>query len=344
MTVLIGLVRMSRFYRLNSAIFLVLAGALVAAPGAATAELLGPVACVFLAGASMNVLNDLLDKEGDELTNPSKPLVSGSVRLWQAMLATTVLAIGAVLVIGFAVDTTYALVGTLGLYGIVILCGYLYARLKKYGWLGPIISAIPGGLIVIVGFVMMGGRGLPALAVFVAGYGVIRGLANNLLASLQDVDADPKAGTMTVAVRLGAPTTFALAVGLNVVLIAGVVALAVHNEEVAAATALALLALAILGATSVSAIRTSGEEGRGRARRQRDQGWYNQSRMITETGLVAAFSPVAGIIAGVGLQALWAGGTAFEAWSSSRDPANTAETAAADLTASAALVEPGEPL
>jgi 4-hydroxybenzoate polyprenyltransferase len=311
---LTGLITMSRFYRLNSAIFLVIAGALVAEPDAGALLIAGPVVCVFLAGASMNILNDVLDKKGDELTNPRKPLVAGTVQVWQALATIVVLVVVALLVAALVVETPRAYIVTLGLYGGVIVCGYLYARLKRYGWLGPLISAVPGGFLGLIGYVMVGGTGLPALLVFVAVYGIVRGLANNLLASLQDVDTDPKAGTLTVAVQLGAPKTLLLAVVMNGLLIAAVVGIASYNDELLPALPIALFAALVLVVTSLSSIRTSSEAGRGRDQRQKDQFWYNQSRMITETALVAAFSPLLGVVAGLVLQGLWAGGTLYERW------------------------------
>ncbi|MCI4365610.1 MAG: geranylgeranylglycerol-phosphate geranylgeranyltransferase [Thermoplasmata archaeon] len=170
-----------------------------------------------LVTAGGNVLNDLLDMEGDRTNHPDRPLVTGAVsRRAARSLAIGLFVGGAVVVV--PVVFVQPLVGALLAAAIAALLVYEF-RLKSAGLAGNLVVAALTGLVFVYGAAAAGNVVL--LAPFAA-MGFLATLSREVIKDMEDVAGDvgratlPKTRGMGVAGGV-ARGTVAVAIGLSAV-------------------------------------------------------------------------------------------------------------------------------
>jgi len=96
-----------------------------------------------------NVLNDLLDLEGDRTNHPDRPLVTGEVSVGGARgLAVALFVLGVVVAVPVAVEEP--LVGVILVVAVALLLAYEF-RFKKAGFAGNLVVAFLTGVVFLYG-------------------------------------------------------------------------------------------------------------------------------------------------------------------------------------------------
>ena len=211
-----------------------------------------------LAGASTalvtaggNVLNDILDLEGDRVNHPDRPLVTGAVSVASAR----VLAVGlfvAGIEVAIPVAIAEPLVGLILAIAVGALLGYEF-RLKVRGLSGNLVVAMLTGLVFLYGGAAAGNALL--LAPF-AGMAFLATLGREITKDMEDVAGDVGRRTlpMTHGVRAASASargSVAVAIALSFVPLAWFVSLAtlagiMYLVLVLAADAVFVLSIAYL--------------------------------------------------------------------------------------------------
>lgn len=245
--------------------------------------------------AVMWVVNDLLDAERDRTSAPYLPLPSGIVgrrhALGLAALLGAVFLGGLVTLAGRALDLALALAAVPA----ALATMKLYGRTKG-AWFSPLLASSASFSAPFWVWICAGHRGVAPFALLFA-VTSLHGVHANLRAQLRDIEGDPKAGTVTLAVRLGARRTFWLAVAVRLVELAGVAALALGWGVAAGVLWLipvvALLAVGLAGARRVYA-RTRDRVGQTAA-----LGLWVYISWLTEIAILGAFHPRLAAVAAV---------------------------------------------
>jgi len=126
-------------------------GAMMLAPGTPDLQL---IVCALLgttfAVASANSLNMVLERRSDGLMRrtQTRPLPQGRVPTWVAAYFGICLALGSLMLLGWAVNTPTMLLGALALAMYVLV----YTPLKKHTPLALIIGAVPGAMPPLMGW------------------------------------------------------------------------------------------------------------------------------------------------------------------------------------------------
>ncbi len=177
-----------------------------------------------LAGASTalvtaggNVLNDLLDLEGDRTNHPDRPLVTGEISVRTARVLTAGLFVAGV---GVAVPValSYPLVGGILAVAVASLLGYEF-RLKARGFAGNLTVALLTGLVFLYGGAAAGDA--LVLAPFAA-MAFLATLSREVIKDMEDVRGDVGRSTLPQTAGMGAAAavargTVASAIVLSVV-------------------------------------------------------------------------------------------------------------------------------
>jgi 4-hydroxybenzoate polyprenyltransferase len=298
---------MSRTFLSNLATWAALIGWLAADPelgsGGRMASLV--VAIIALNGA-MFIVNDILDADGDAVTAPYLPLPNGLLSLRQAWLAVGVGLLIAVLGIVLAAPSPGRLAAAAALILLGIVLSAAYSKAKDFGIWGSITVALPQSIPAVVAWVLAGGGPVDE-ALLVLAYLLLASISNNILAALRDFEKDPEAGNRTLAVRIGAPGAFRAAALTGFAALVPVVVLAVVRPG--------WWALAFAGAGSLihlfcypRLLRNFAEPERGRTQRLADQRLWKLGEYIKHSSVIAAFHPIAGLVAGVVLYVCLRGG------------------------------------
>jgi 4-hydroxybenzoate polyprenyltransferase len=300
---------MTRFHRLSSPLLISVAGWYAGEEqrgGWRLAAFIGYVGCQ--AGAAM-ILNDLLDREADAVTNDQTPLPQGVVSPLAAATGVVVCAVGGVLLVLAASPEAGARLLGCGFAVGTVVVSVLYSRFKAAGAVASALAAIPFGFAALAGVVL--GGGAPARTIVpLAAYALLRGFFTNIAVALRDIDGDPLVGVRTVPVRVGAPRAFTWCCAASVGLAGLVIWLAVDHDHPWPAVPAAAVAIALVAAVASGIYRELSRPNRTRADRLAVLRAYDQERLIVDAGLVAAFAPVAGIVTGLLFEALWVAGTA----------------------------------
>jgi geranylgeranylglycerol-phosphate geranylgeranyltransferase len=138
-----------------------------------------------LVTAGGNVLNDLLDLEGDRTNHPDRPLVTGAISLPSARALVVVLFLGGVLV-AIPVILLQPLVGVLLAVAVAALLGYEF-RLKARGFVGNAIVGFLTGMVFLYGGAAAGHALL--LAPFAA-MAFFATLSREVIKDMEDVAGD----------------------------------------------------------------------------------------------------------------------------------------------------------
>lgn len=168
---------------------------------------------LLLAGASTalvtaggNVLNDLLDIEGDRLNHPDRPLVTGEISVPSArVFAALLFVFGAVVVIPVAL--VEPLVAVILVLAVALLLAYEF-RFKQAGFVGNLVVAFLTGVVFIYGAAAAGN------AIVLVPFGAMAFLATlsrEVIKDMEDVAGDVGRRTLPQRRGLGAASGVARA-------------------------------------------------------------------------------------------------------------------------------------
>jgi len=157
-----------------------------------------------LVTAGGNVLNDLLDLEGDRTNHPDRPLVTGEVSVRAARgLAVTLFVLGALVVI--PVVLAQPLVGLILVVAVASLLGYEF-RFKSAGFVGNIVVAFLTGVVFLYGAAAAGN--VLVLVPFAA-MAFLATLSREVIKDMEDVAGDVGRTTLPKTYGLGAAAAVA---------------------------------------------------------------------------------------------------------------------------------------
>ena len=152
-------------------------------------------ACVTAGG---NVLNDVLDIEGDRVNHPDRPLVRGEFSVREARsLATGLFAAGGLLIV--PIVAAVPLVGAIYVVAVVALLGY-ELRLKARGFVGNGVVALLTGLVFLYGGAAVGSA---LLVVPFAVLAFLATLSREVTKDIEDMGGD--VGRRTLPMTRGVP-------------------------------------------------------------------------------------------------------------------------------------------
>jgi protoheme IX farnesyltransferase len=137
-------------------VFAAFVGALLAAgPGADLLRLAEASAWIGLVGASSSIFNQVLERDTDRLMQRThlRPLVTGRVRMRDAIFAGAALALAGTLGLALQFNLLSALLALATLLGYVLV----YTPLKRVSTLNTAIGAIPGAMPPLLGHVAIAG-------------------------------------------------------------------------------------------------------------------------------------------------------------------------------------------
>jgi 4-hydroxybenzoate polyprenyltransferase len=170
--------------------------------------------------ALLMVLNDWIDAEKDRRSAPYLPIPSGVVRRSSALLEGLGFGIAFLTLLWVLGSDFRAVAITLATIPPALATIKIYGRTKS-AWYSPVLASTAAASGPLWGWLLAGHRN-PALFGQVFAIAMIHGLHTNLRAQLRDIEGDPKAGNVTVAVRLGAKKTFWLTIALRAVELGGI--------------------------------------------------------------------------------------------------------------------------
>jgi len=152
-----------------------------------------------LVTAGGNVLNDLLDLEGDRTNHPDRPLVTGEVTVGAARgLATALFVLGVLVVI--PVVLAEPLVGMILAVAVVSLLGYEF-RFKKAGFVGNLVVAFLTGVVFLYG--AAAAANVLVLLPFAA-MAFLATLSREVIKDMEDIAGDVGRTTLPKTYGLGA--------------------------------------------------------------------------------------------------------------------------------------------
>ncbi len=160
-------------------------------------------ACVTAGG---NVLNDLLDLEGDRTNHPDRPLVTGEISVRAARgLAVALFVLGAAVVVPVAIEEP--LVAVVLVVAVALLLAYEF-RFKKAGFAGNLVVAFLTGVVFLYGGAAAG-NAIVLLPFAVMAF--LATLSREIVKDMEDVAGD--VGRTTLPKRYGLGTASARARG-----------------------------------------------------------------------------------------------------------------------------------
>jgi 4-hydroxybenzoate polyprenyltransferase len=241
-----------------------------------------------LARGSSNVINDIVGREEDRLSNPWLPLPSGLLDLRQAVATLLALAAG---VVGFAAAASAswsAFAVSLGLLvlGGVLIVGY---SLMSGGLPAIAVAAMPYPVLALIAWALAQEGGAQIAPVLVACW--CYGAGSQILGKVWDVDADREQGKRTVAVRFGPADSLRAAAACDLGAIAGALLAAAGQGRLPPVLGLAVLLLVALLAAYRDAVPQQESAGvHGRFARVKAMRTLSRARLGTLLLLLAAFS------------------------------------------------------
>jgi geranylgeranylglycerol-phosphate geranylgeranyltransferase len=167
-----------------------------------------------LVTAGGNVLNDLLDVEGDRKNHPDRPLVTGAISLGSARgLAVGLFGLGAAVAVPVAL--VEPLVGAILAVAVAALLAYEF-RLKARGFVGNSVVALLTGMVFLYGGAA---AGAPLLLVPFALMAFFATLSREVIKDMEDVAGDVGRRTLPMTHGMRFSSGFARAsVGVAIVL------------------------------------------------------------------------------------------------------------------------------
>lgn len=171
---------------------------------------LAAISAAFTAAAG-NIINDILDKEGDKVNHPERAIPSGRVSVKLAGIEYFFFLIASCVIASFINQLAFIIVFLTN----VLL--FIYSnRLKKIPLLGNITVAYLTGMAFIYGGVSVGH---PRAALIPAVFAFLINLIRELVKDVQDIEGDKKIDRKTFPIRFGIDFTRHLVTSLVVILI-----------------------------------------------------------------------------------------------------------------------------
>ena len=160
--------------------------------------------------AGGNVLNDLLDLEGDRVNHPDRPLVTGEISVPAArLLAVFLFVLGAVVVVPVAlVEPLVALILAVA---VGLLVGYEF-RFKSVGFAGNLVVAFLTGMVFLYGGAAAGN---PVVLVPFAAMAFLATVSREVIKDMEDMAGDVDRRTLPQRRGLGVATSTARAAVLG---------------------------------------------------------------------------------------------------------------------------------
>jgi 4-hydroxybenzoate polyprenyltransferase len=294
---------MSRLWENSQPVWLVLMGWLAADPRG-DARLAWLLVFIVAAASAMLLLNDIRDEQDDRTTAPFLPLPAGLVSRRAAVTLTGALLVVAAVALAAAAQDAARFIACVGLLALSTLTISVYSSVKHAGIAGSLLGVgAPFAMIPLLAWIVGHGEGAWPIAAVVA-YGLVSGMSTNTLAALRDVDLDGSVGNRTLAVRLGGPRAFRVAVALALVATGFAATVAIEAADAWAAVALVAVSLAITLAAYAPALARFREPQRGRVQRIADMRWIKLGEFTRHASVVAVFSVGTAASVGIGLQVL----------------------------------------
>lgn len=242
----------------------------------------------------MFVVNDLHDAAKDRITAPYLPLPRGLITPMGALLEAALLGVtflGAAFVLA---PSTLLFVLVLGTIPPALGTMAFYSRTKA-AWYSPLLASSASASFVAWAWLLAGHR-QPALFALVFAVASLHGVHANLRSQIYDIEGDPKAGTLTLAARLGPKRALLAAATVKIVELAGIVALVV----IVGARWGALWLVPTLGCLVAALAQLPKAYAATRNRRDQTAAlfvWVYLSFM-TELAVLGAFEPLASLALG----------------------------------------------
>jgi len=156
--------------------------------------------------AGGNVLNDLLDREGDRTNHPDRPLVTGEVSVGSARgLATALFVLGVLVAVPVALE--HPLVAVILAVAVALLLGYEF-RFKSAGFVGNLVVAFLTGVVFLYGGAAAGNA---IVLLPFAAMAFLATLSREVIKDMEDLAGD--VGRTTLPKRYGMGTASATARG-----------------------------------------------------------------------------------------------------------------------------------
>jgi len=157
-----------------------------------------------LVTAGGNVLNDLLDLEGDRINHPDRPLVTGQISVGTARGLTTALFVGGI-VVAVPVALVEPLLAFILAAAVVLLIAYEF-RFKKVGFLGNLVVAFLTGMVFLYGAAAAGNA---VVLLPFAAMAFLATLSREVIKDMEDVAGDVSRSTFPKMYGMDAATGLA---------------------------------------------------------------------------------------------------------------------------------------
>ena len=156
--------------------------------------------------AGGNVLNDLLDLEGDRVNHPDRPLVTGEISVGSARALAVILFVGGTLV---AVPVAFSepLVAAILAAAILLLVAYEF-RFKRVGFLGNLVVAFLTGMVFLYGGAAAGNA---VVLLPFAAMAFLATLSREVIKDMEDIAGDVTRSTFPKTYGMNAATGLARA-------------------------------------------------------------------------------------------------------------------------------------
>lgn len=163
--------------------------------------LMGFLTGFFISGSAI-VLNDYFDYEVDKINSPSRPIPSGEVSLFEALILTAILAAAGFLTAGLLGTT--ALVFAVFIWMVAVMYNWRY---KESGLLGNMMVGLSVAWFFIFGGATVGGIGNVMIWIWGA-MAFVFDLGEEIASDVMDMEGDRKRSVRTIAILRG--ETFAM--------------------------------------------------------------------------------------------------------------------------------------
>ena len=242
----------------------------------------------------MFVVNDIGDAKADRTSAPFLPIPSGMISKTMAMAEALLL--GAVF-LGCAIALAQSLVLT-----IVVLASVpaalgtmvLYGRTKAF-WFSPFLASVASSSFAAWAWILAGCGNVPAF-MLLFGIASLHGIHANLRAQLRDIEGDQKAGTVTLAARIGPKRTLIWAAIIRVLELAAIGLLALRFGV--ARGLLWLLPPVVLLVVALTRVDEFSERTRDRHAQTEELFIWVYMSFTTELATLGVFEPIAALALG----------------------------------------------
>jgi geranylgeranylglycerol-phosphate geranylgeranyltransferase len=163
------------------------------------AVFLGSLAAAFVCGAG-NSMNDFIDIENDRINHRRRPLVTGDLPLYSAIVTSGILVVASVVISVFVNLYVFIIVA----FSLILLAAYNFSFKKLPLWGNLSISLLGGLTFIVGGFAAEYNEILtPPGPVVPAVFAVLFHLGREFVKDRADIEGDKKTGFRTIAMVLG---------------------------------------------------------------------------------------------------------------------------------------------